>query len=132
MWFDLQHEKMRRDLVKSTISGGSSSSGTKQVKEEEDVALASKRQQEQRRRKKDISKIKCFRCGDLGHYNTQCPLRKKHKEENQDQQATSTEIDRLSFRLEEQFSMIIKLSSGVRWGVLTTMCQRPIAVHPLF
>lgn len=46
MWTDLQQEEMRRDLVKSTISGGSSSSGTKQVKEEEDVALTSKGQHE--------------------------------------------------------------------------------------
>ena len=108
---------MRRDLVKATISG-SSSNGTKRVKEDEDVALASKGQQEQRRRKKDISKIKSFRCGELGHYNTQCPLRKKDREEKQDQQAASTEIDRLSFRLEEEFSMIAELPPGVKWGDL--------------
>jgi len=72
---------MRQDLVKSTISGRNKSDGMKPVKEEEDVALASKGQQEQRGRKKDISKVKCFRCGELGHYNTHCPLRKKDKEE---------------------------------------------------
>ena len=84
MWADLQQEEMRQDLVTATISG-SSSSGMKQVEEEEDVALASKGQQEQRRRKMDISKIKCFRCGELGHYNTQCPLKNKDNEEKQDQ-----------------------------------------------
>lgn len=70
--------------MKATISGRSRS-GEKAVKEEEDVALASKGQEEQRKRKKDISKIKCFRCGELSHYNTQCPLKKKEKEEKQDQ-----------------------------------------------
>jgi len=40
------------------------------MKEEEGVALTSKGQQEQCRRKKDVSKIKCFRCGEMGHYNT--------------------------------------------------------------
>lgn len=64
---------MRHDLVKATISG-SSSSGMKAVKEEEDMTLASKGQQEQCGRKKDISKVKCFRCGELSNYNTQCPL----------------------------------------------------------
>ena len=57
-------------MVVATVVG-------KQVKEEEDVALASKGQREQHRRKKDISKVKCFRCGELGHYSTQCTLKKK-------------------------------------------------------
>ena len=39
---------------------------------------------ELRKKKKDLSKVKCFRCGELGHYNTQCPLRKKDKQEKQD------------------------------------------------
>ena len=78
VWTDLHQEEMRRDLVKATING-SSSSWKKEVKEEEDVALASKEQQEQCRIKRNISKIKCFRCGELGHYNTQCPLGKKEK-----------------------------------------------------
>ena len=81
------------------------------------MALAPKGQQEQRRRK-DLSKVKCFRCGDLGHYNTQCPLRKKDKEEKQDQQVASAEIDRLSSRLEEEFAMITDIPPRVRWGDL--------------
>ena len=78
------------------------------------MALTSKGQQEQRRRKKDISKVKCFRCGELGHYNTQCPPKKKDKEEKQDHEAASTEIDRLSSRLEEEFAMITDIPLGVR------------------
>lgn len=100
-------------MVKGTVSGGSSSSGTKQVKEEEDVALASKGQ---RWRKKDISKIKCFRYGELGHYGTQCPLRKMDKEEKQNKQAASAEINKMSSILVEEFAMIIELPIAVRWG----------------
>jgi len=47
----------------------SSSKGIKFNKEEEDVALASKGKQENRK-KKYLSKIKCFHCGELGHYAT--------------------------------------------------------------
>ena len=45
---------------------------------EEDAALASKKQQG--KKKKDLSKIRCFRCGELGHFATTFPLRKKDKE----------------------------------------------------
>jgi len=45
------------------------------VKEEENVALASKspsqKQGEQKKKKKDLSKVKCFRGGEFGHYSTQ-------------------------------------------------------------
>lgn len=103
--------------MKATMSGNSSS-GTKFVTKEEDVALTSKGQQKQHRRKKDISKIKCFKCVEMGHYSTQCPLRKRDKEEKHDQQAASADIDRLSSRLEEEFAMIVEMPLGVRWGDL--------------
>lgn len=65
------------------------------------------------KKKKDISKVKCFRCGEFGHYNTHCPRRKKDK---QDQATTSAETDKLSSRLEEDFAMFVAIPSGVRWG----------------
>ena len=81
MWAALQQEVLRRDLLKIHLEDGSS--GSKVKKEEEDnTALASKGQQKQK--KKDLSKIKFFRCGEMGHYATQCPLKKKDKEEKED------------------------------------------------
>ena len=68
MWAALQQEELRRDLVKCKLDSNSGSGSKVKQEEEENVALASKRQQEQWRHKKDISKIKCFKCGEPGHY----------------------------------------------------------------
>jgi len=93
----------------------------KSEKEEENVALALKgpsQGQGEQKKKKDLSKVKCFMCGEFGYYSTQCPLRKKDKQEKQDQQTTSAEIDKLSSRLEEDFTMMVAIPPGVRLGDL--------------
>jgi len=100
---------MRRDLVKCKLDNNSNS-GTEPKGEEEIAFLASKGQQEQRRRKKDVSKIKCFWCCEIGHYATQCPL-KNEKDEKHDPKATSAKI-------EEELAMISQILSGERWGDL--------------
>ena len=49
---------------------GGNNSGSKIKKEEENTTLASKGQPEQCKRKKDLSNIKCVRCGEMGNYAT--------------------------------------------------------------
>ena len=50
---------------------GSNNKGIRVKKEEEDDAtLASAAQQgQQKREKKDISKVRCFRCGEMGYFD---------------------------------------------------------------
>eukprot|EP00253_Pinus_taeda_P028620 PITA_28620 len=63
LWAALCQEEIRR-LNKAGRSG----KGVRIKKEEEvDVALASEGKQG-KRKKKDLSKVKCFHCGELGHY----------------------------------------------------------------
>ena len=85
----------------------SNSSGSKPHEEEDNASLASKGKQEQQRCKKDVSKIKCFRCGEMGHYTTQCPLREKDKDEKHNSKVAPAKI--------EEFNMTIEMPLGGRW-----------------
>jgi len=110
MWAALKQEELRRDLVKCKLDE-SSNSGSKPKEKEENAPLASKGQQEQRRWKKDVSKIKCFRCGEIVHYATQCPLR-KDKDEKHDMKVAPAKIE------EEVFTMTAEIPPGGGWADL--------------
>lgn len=110
MWETLKQEELKRYLVKCKLDE-SNSSGSKPKEEEENVALASKGQQGQRRPKKDASKIKGLSCGEMGHCITQCPLRKKDKDEKHDPKAALAKI-------EEEFAMTAEIPLEGRWADL--------------
>ena len=77
--------------------------------EEEDVALASKKQQG--KKKRDLSKIRCFRCGELGHFATTCSLKKKDKEV--DSKVATTKEDN---GFDDDVAMSAHVPREKRWG----------------
>ena len=88
MWAALRQEEIRR-LSKA----GNSGKGIRiKEEEEEDVALASEGKHE-KRKKKDLSKVKCFNYGELGHYASQC-LRKKSKGEASETKAAPARAEK--------------------------------------
>ena len=60
LWLILRQEELRR----FTKNQHSPALSKVRKEEEEDAALASKKQP---KKKKDLSKIKCFQCGEMGH-----------------------------------------------------------------
>jgi hypothetical protein len=68
--------------------------------------------------KKDRSKVRCFACGEMGHYVGQCLKRKKKKQ--CDGTTTTTEEREFITQFESECAFVSYLSvdtpSNVRWG----------------
>lgn len=90
--------------------------------EEENVALASKGWQKQKH--KDILKVKCFRCGEMGQFASQCPLKQNDKDEKHDPKVETMKID------EEVYAMSSHASPGGRWGDIELYTMRDMGQNP--
>ena len=65
------------------------------------MALAAK---SKNKKKKDLSQIKCYHCGQLGHYATKCP--KKNIVKTERDLAASAVVEEFATKFEQQFSLI--------------------------
>ena len=88
MWTILRQEDIRR-ITKKSHSGASGLARVKKEKEE-NTTLAS-REKKQGKKNKDLSKVRCFNCGDLGHFASSCP--KKNNKGASDSKAAAANED---------------------------------------
>ena len=108
MWAILRQEEIRRITKKQSNSGGSGSARLKK-EDEEDAALAP-REKKQGKKKKDLSKVWCFNCGDLGHFTNSCP--KKKDKGASDSKAATTNDD----GSDDDVAMSAHAPREKRWG----------------
>ena len=71
------------------------------------------------KKKEDLSKIKCFNCGEMDHFSSRCTMKKKTRDDEKKKGkkitsvSTSAEIDALNRGLEEEdLAMISHFSQG--------------------
>jgi hypothetical protein len=69
--------------------------------------------------RRDMSTVRCFACGEMGHYAGQCPKKKKKKKQQDGTAATAEEIE-FSDRFARECAFIATLStitpSNISWG----------------
>lgn len=108
MWAALRQEEIRG----MTKAGSSGKEGRIEKEEEEDASLTSAGQQGNR--KKDISKVKCFHCGALGHYASKCP-KKKNKGEASDSKTAPARAKK-EVEIDGNCAMGAHVPLEKRWG----------------
>ena len=69
---------------------------------EHNVALAAKIN----KKKKDLSQIRCYHCGQMGHYSSKCPKKKIVKEKTEKNVTASAAIEDCAMKFEQEFSLV--------------------------
>ena len=77
-----------------------------------------------------MSKIKCYACQAFGHYASQCPSKKKKKEQGQ-QTAASAEVDELSDAFQRDFSLYAGQMERERVSLATSTDMNMDSEHSL-
>jgi hypothetical protein len=73
-------------------------------REREEIPIQSR--MSQGGKKKDLSKIKCFHCHELGHYAMKCPHKKEERRPQEEQQ-----VKLLASQFELDFTLIACMES---------------------
>jgi hypothetical protein len=101
------------DFTQEEIRMGFQSSGQKEDKADEDVAFAAKGKRKKKGSSgKDLSKVRCYCCNQLGHLASQYPEKKKKRKEHEGPATTTTTTmeDFLS-KFDMEFSLVTLVSS---------------------
>ena len=88
---------------------GFQNSGQKEDRVDEDVALAAKGKGKKKGSSgKDLSKVRCYCCNQLGHLDSQCPEKNKKKRKEQEGPGTisTTTMEEFSSKFDMEFSLV--------------------------
>jgi hypothetical protein len=113
------------DFTQEEIRERSQSSDQKTDRADENVALVAK-SKKKGSSGRDLSKVRCYCCNQLGHLASHCPERKKKKKESEGPEtAATTTIEDFASKFDREFSLVTLVSSvgsggfrgDVRWIV---------------
>ena len=98
------------DFTQEEIWEGSQRSGKKKDGLDENVALATK-SKKKRCSGRDLSKLRCYFCNQLGHLASHCPERKKKKEPEGLETVATTAMEDFASKYDREFSLVTIVSN---------------------
>jgi hypothetical protein len=98
------------DFTQEEIWEGSQINGQKTDGFDENVALATK-SKKKRSSERDLSKVKCYCCNQLGDLASHCPERKKKKEPEGPETIATATMEEFSSKFDREFSLVTLVSS---------------------
>ena len=90
LWDDFTREEIREGSLGSQVN--------KEV--EQNMSLATK----VNKKKKDINQVRCHQCGQMGHYASMCPEKKKEKTKRD--MAVFAAVEDYATKFEQDFSLV--------------------------
>jgi hypothetical protein len=107
----LDWSRLWDDFTKEDIQEGSQSNGTKKDVVDENVSLTAKRKKKGSF-ERDLSKVRCYCCNQLGHLASHCLERKKKKKEQEGSETTATSaMEDFASKYDIEFSLVTLVSN---------------------
>jgi hypothetical protein len=116
----LDWSRLWDDFTQEEIQEGYKNSGQNIDGPDEGLTLAAKGKGKKRGNSgKDLSKVKCYCCNQLGHLASQCPKTKKKKKEREGPDTVViTTMEDFSSKLDKEFSLLTLVSNVGSGGFL--------------
>jgi hypothetical protein len=127
LWEDFSQDESRLMSKKQKVDDEENQALATQVKKRKERKEGSPSKYKKPHRKRDISKVQCFNCRNMGHYSAQFP-HKHEKEKKKKHHAHATDVEEQKLK-DEEFLFILALTKTITQGSDTWLIDSSASKH---